>query len=220
MWSSDNSKSNKDLTPDGRLWLAIERNSSAELSAVLSQDAPDVNAKRVGTTPLIAALRIDCPDDVPDGESVVQMLISAGADVNELAGNLCTPLTTALILDRPADVKRLLKADADPNGAELGGRLPLHIAIARNQTECVRLLLENGANIKDKGVEDKDMLGYARSHGLNPKGEIMALLLAAEARYEQDLPGILQKAFERGTSQRFRAAKPLSLKPSAPSRAP
>lgn len=216
MWFNDNSKGNKDLTPDDRLWQAIKTNSPADLTALLSTERPDVNAKRQGTTPLIAALRVECPDEVPANQSIVQLLINAGADVDEPSGNLCTPLTTALLLDRPVDATRLLFANADPNGAELGGRLPLHIAIARNQTQCVRVLLDHGADVKAKGTEGRDGLDYSRSFGGGRKTEIQTLLEAAEARYEQDLPGILQKAFERGTSRRFRASKRLSLKAPIP----
>ena len=213
---SYNDKDPKDFTPTDRLWQALENNNAPAALKIIREEKPDVGDRRMGCTPLLEALRSDMPSGVPDDQSVVQALIDAGADIEQPAGNLFTPLTSALMFDRVEDARRLLKAGADPNGAELGGRTPMHIAIARNQITSVQLLLESGANVRDKGCEGKEPLEYLRSNGVTQRPEILKLLEAADARYEQDLPGILQKAFARGTSQRFLPSKRITLKSQGP----
>ncbi|TLD39357.1 putative ankyrin repeat domain containing protein [Venturia nashicola] len=79
----------------------------------------------------------------------IKMLLKAGVSVEDKTGGVFSPLTTALREDRNDLVRFLLyKAGADPNAP--GEHLPLIKAIRRckrNDTECIEMLLDRGADI-------------------------------------------------------------------------
>ncbi|HEU0068058.1 MAG TPA: ankyrin repeat domain-containing protein, partial [Nitrospiraceae bacterium] len=41
---------------------------------------------------------------------------------------------------------RILEADADPNAKDYEGNTPLHLVVCNGSAECVKLLLEAGAD--------------------------------------------------------------------------
>lgn len=79
----------------------------------------------------------------------IKMLIAAGVSVEDKTGGVFSPLTTALREDRNDLVRFLLyEAGADPNAP--GEHLPIIKAIRRckkNDTECIEMLLDRGADI-------------------------------------------------------------------------
>lgn len=96
---------------------------------------------------------------------VVELLVSAGADVNIIVddndGHTSTPLIKAMeVYERnipDADVismvRTLLLARADPQGVSTFGRVvktSLEIAMARKSIELIQLLLENGARVTEQ----------------------------------------------------------------------
>jgi ankyrin repeat protein len=79
----------------------------------------------------------------------IKMLLKAGVSVEDKTGGVFSPLTTALREQRKDLVRFLLyDADADPNAP--GEHLPIIKAIRRcprNDTECIEMLLDRGADI-------------------------------------------------------------------------
>jgi ankyrin repeat protein len=112
------------------------------------------------------------------GDDCIGVLIEAGADTNAVDGQGLTPLATAVVKRKPCAVARLVEHGADlggrvgggvaavggGGGSSLGstGRTVLHIAIANQDLEMVRLLGELGAYL-DSGFGDHTALTYAIS---------------------------------------------------------
>ncbi len=89
--------------------------------------------------------------------SILNKLISLGADVNVQNNKGVTPLmlacsTEEVILE---SVKVLIKAGANVNAVTQKGVSPLHCAIiADNNVEITKLLIEHGANINQRSDDD------------------------------------------------------------------
>ena len=98
----------------------------------------------------------------PDAQRrVIELLVSAGAAVDQPDRGGVTPLHRAVRARSPAAVAALLSAGADPRAAtRKAGSTPLHLAVAPSgaggtagsadlQLEIVRLLLAAGATLTD-----------------------------------------------------------------------
>eukprot|EP00435_Cladocopium_sp_Y103_P023373 s4261_g5.t1 len=83
------------------------------------------------------------------------MLIEAHGNVN-LAGSLGrTPLLAATELGFKHGVSLLLKHRANPSPREmLQGECPLHVAVRRNDAAIARLLLDAGADVTARRLND------------------------------------------------------------------
>src|SRR6185369_12624605 len=96
----------------------------------------DTVGPRAGAHPLFAALR--------DGVgNAIQMLTSAGHDVNIVNADGETPLMYAALYSDAAVVARLLERRADPNAKTPGGMTAL--MMATGDLMKVKLLVERGA---------------------------------------------------------------------------
>ena len=114
------------------------------------------------------------------------------------AGAQPADLTRALILASSEGhvevMKALLEAGAAPGGTDPNGNTSLHHAAHNNQVEAVRLLLESGVGVNQKGALASTPLHLAlvRTDGdVRDRSEVIAVLLAAGAdpnvRNEQGL---------------------------------
>ena len=73
-------------------------------------------------------------------------------------------------------VKAILKLEPEPDLQDFAGQSALHIAVRKNRTQVVRLLLSNGANVSLQNKEGMSALHFAVTS--NPKtGAIMEMLL-------------------------------------------
>ncbi|KAJ5710397.1 hypothetical protein N7488_004553 [Penicillium malachiteum] len=111
-------------------------------------------------------------------ESVVQILLEAGANVNAQGGRFGNALQAAASRGSPETVQILLEAGANVNaqGGEYGNALQ---AAARNgSAETVQILLEAGANVNAQGGHFGNALQAAASRG---SPETVQILLEAGA---------------------------------------
>jgi uncharacterized protein len=121
------------------------------------------NTKGGGLTPLVLAAR-------EDSLECAQLLIAAGANVNQITRYGWTPLLTAVQNKHYRVAAWLLEHGADPNIANNGGWTPLYIAVDNRNIEggdypvrqpdmdhldLIKLLLDHGVNVNARicGVE-------------------------------------------------------------------
>ena len=132
--------------------------------ALLTAGTPVNAVNRRGATALHYACdpRPLSPTWDPDGQRrIIELLVSAGAAVDQPDRGGVTPLHRAVRARSPAAVAALLSAGADPRATTgKAGSTPLHLAVAPSgasgtagagdyQLEIVRLLLAAGATLAD-----------------------------------------------------------------------
>jgi ankyrin repeat protein len=112
-------------------------------------------------------------------ETVVQRLIEAGADINNVGFHGMTPIQVASGEGYKRIVKMLIKAGADVNTTNSSRESALHQATARGHKDVkriVKMLLKAGAD-----VNATDELGQSALHHATEKGHedvVQALILA------------------------------------------
>ena len=161
---------------DTPLHLAAARRQYEAARALLAAGTPVNAVNRRGA----AALHYACdsrplsPTWDPDAQRrVIELLVSAGATVDQPDRGGVTPLHRAVRARSPAAVAALLSAGADPRAAtKKAGSTPLHLAVAPSgaggtagsadlQLEIIRLLLAAGATLTDvdgNGVTASDRI--------------------------------------------------------------
>ena len=78
--------------------------------------------------------------------TMLRLLLKAGAEVNDVSGGGCWPLHDACREGNAATVSFLLEVGANPNLTSTG-ETALFSAVVSDSLECVRLLLEAGADV-------------------------------------------------------------------------
>jgi cytohesin len=148
----------------------------ATVRAILSASPNQINARdKYKRTPIHSAA-------MGGQVGVVELLLDYGADINARGDNGHTPLhfyrIMSLYFDFPnADVVEVLLAHgADPNALTNHGSTPLHhFAISEDKTECVKLLLQYGANVNAKrsGYGDETAIEIAAYRGNRNTGDVL-----------------------------------------------
>jgi uncharacterized protein len=116
----------------------------------------------------------------PDAQRrIIELLISAGATVDQPDRGGVTPLHRAVRARSPAAVAALLSAGSDPRAATgKAGSTPLHLAVAPTgaggtagagelQLEIVRMLLAAGATLADEDRNGVAVADRIRSRALH-----------------------------------------------------
>lgn len=143
--------------PNGRGYsinaVPLTRTQSAEVVTSLLAAEAEVNvADATGTTPLSRALSTG-------NMAGAEALLRAGASTAPTA-----PADPPLLAVRDAaTAARLLEAGADVNQASARGVTPLMRAVARNDEEMVRFLIDNGADVRAADLAGNTALHAARS---------------------------------------------------------
>lgn len=94
--------------------------------------------------------------------------------VAELSPDGFTPLCLAVAFGHPEATRALIEAGADPNqrSEALGGVAPIHSAVFGRNLDCLRLVLEAGAEV-DAPQEG----GFTALHGAAQNGDLAAAKL-------------------------------------------
>ncbi|KAJ8004526.1 hypothetical protein DPEC_G00137190 [Dallia pectoralis] len=127
-------------------------------SLLLERGADPGHRDKDGMTPLLLA-------SSEGHEEVVELLLEAGADVDESAGPRAiataavTPLLAAAAMGHSGTVGRLLFWGAAVDGIDAEGRTALSLAAAQGSVEVVRALLDRGLD-----ENHKDDLGWTPLH--------------------------------------------------------
>jgi TonB family protein len=130
------------------LYAAVHNRHQAIVELLLERDAKLDASFANGQTCLGLALRHIKTNqgEYPVDPSIVERLLSAGADPNASAENGWTPLQFAVICDPPELacqlVGMLVSAGADVNKPNKDGALPLHIALAERPLQQVMPVVE------------------------------------------------------------------------------
>jgi ankyrin repeat protein len=107
---------------------------------------------------------------------MLKLLLSAGADVNDVSGGGCWPLIDACREGNAEAAAYLLRAGAEPDLTSTG-QTALFTAVSADSPDCVRLLLEAGADVNATDCDGWTCLFHLRSetvaamlleHGASP----------------------------------------------------
>ena len=130
-------------------WTALSHATMGDYEAVvrilIARIDVDVEAKdnQLGRTPLwLAAGR--------GNESVANLLLKRGANLETRDNNGGTPLSAAARVGHEAAVKLLLERGANLETKDKDGRTPLSVAAGMGHEAAVKLLLERGADLETK----------------------------------------------------------------------
>lgn len=129
--------------------MAAAQTAPVEVLSLLIKAGADVNATNAtGATPLMRAATF---------EEKARLLLAQGARVNVVSTLGNTPLILAARkVGNARTVKLLLDAGAHPNAANVFGATPLMAAVAAEDMDSVRLLLNAGADVSAKPGMDVD----------------------------------------------------------------
>ena len=86
--------------------------------------------------------------DKDDGEQVIKLLLSKGADVNAKTDSNMTPLHHAVLSNKIENIKLLLANKANVKAPGFEGDTPLHLVTSK---EAAEILLASGADIEANG---------------------------------------------------------------------
>ena len=111
-------------------------------------------------------------------DACIQLLIDAGADVNEVRNNGTTSLIAAATRGIADTVQLLLESGADLNILGRGGAMALYKAAENGQSQCVNTLLTAGADVNRVTSTGNTVL-YAANSRLYRNIDVVKLLLRA-----------------------------------------
>jgi ankyrin repeat protein len=98
-------------------------------------------------------------------QTVVQLLVEEGADVDAKTSNRETALHRAADHGHKTVARLLLENKADVNAKDESGKTALYLAARNRHETVVRLLLEEGADVNAKNGDGETALYWAAYHG-------------------------------------------------------
>ena len=143
-----------DIWSDGTpLFYAVQAE-SPEMVDLLIQNGAEVDKVPSNSfyTPLFEAISLK-------NVELVQKLLDAGAD--PMKNSIDTGLTMAMRNHDYEMIKLFVQRGLDINAVAIAGSPPLEIAISHSEPKLVEFLLQLGANVDQRGYQDKTMLQLA-----------------------------------------------------------
>jgi ankyrin repeat protein len=165
---------NDDLPLNARLLASARGADRAGIERALQQGAAVDSRNRLGESALIVVLKSNHPD-------LAQLMLDAGANVNQPAINGVTPLMAAAHGGHTAIVRVLLAKGADVGAVDRIGKNAMTYAAGEGHTEVVRLLLAQGVDPNTIYRNDLTALMWAAGYG---RAETAQALLDAGARLD------------------------------------
>lgn len=151
----------KDKKNNNILMYIIKDGNEKLVSRVLAKGADPNIVTSDDTTPLSYAIQCKSP-------KILKLLLDAGAKVNTKNKRGVTPLYLAVSGNAsPEYIEMLLAKGADVNIADKDGMTPLMLTVCNKEEkdkdtyEIVKLLIENGSDLKLKSKENKTAKDYA-----------------------------------------------------------
>ena len=188
---------------DAKFHPAIEAMRAGDvekLRALVAADPSLVTSRSSKSHPTLLQALVLEGKDKPKNVEMVQVLIDAGAELNE-------PLVAAASIDNRAAAELLLDHCAAIDGT--GGWSPLEEALYWNSQNVIALLLERGAKVQNlrtaAGLGRIDLIeSYFNADGsLKPEagkinwpwGDLNAIACSNQDAWSQDPPGVVNNAF-------------------------
>jgi ankyrin repeat protein len=157
------------------LHYAVYNDNAQLIERLIAKGADASVANQFGSTPLIEAATVGNAD-------VIKKLLDAGASADAPGADGQTALMIVVRSSNVAAAKVLLERGADPNAQELWRQqTALMWAAAQRQPEMVKLLIQHGAKVDARSVENKwerQVTGEPRRM-YRPMGGLTPLLFAA-----------------------------------------
>ncbi|KAK2726652.1 hypothetical protein QYM36_007473 [Artemia franciscana] len=163
--------------PFGVLHAAVRRRRADLCQLLISYGAKVDALNAYNTTPLVQAISCNDLDMVKyllesgaapncaqclhhavskGKQNLCQLLISYGANVDEINMNCETPLVTAILANNSHMIKYLLESGANPNCAQC-----LHHAVQKGRADICRLLFSYGADLNTMNANNETPLMLA-----------------------------------------------------------
>ena len=182
---------NQEATPATLgLFQACEAGDAAKVNEFLGQNgrANYFDDIKGGTTPVHAACTL--PKDAAALEALIAFAKTEPGDdlkpLFDLPSTVlkATPLHCAAEVGNSAQLEVLLKLGVDANGENAYGDSPLLVACANNQAECVKLLLDHGA--------DPTKANHKKQNALHMAVAGLGKALRSEEGKENDSPALIE----------------------------
>ena len=154
-----NARDKRGFTPLMRAVL----NGSVETVKTVMEFKPDLNAQTTDPDPNTSGSTALMYAVAKNRKEVLDMLLDAGADINESDVTVGSALTWAAYYDREDLVADLLERGADPNVVNNVGGTPLIVAATKGSTRIVQMLLDHGADPAAKSKDGKNALQWAQA---------------------------------------------------------
>jgi len=128
------------------IFEAVKNNDLTKVKQQVERDASIINLKdKSGNTPLHNAA-------ITGSVTMVEYLLSKGADINAANTLLNTPLHEALSYKKDELAKMLINKGADVKRQGEKGNSPLHIAVLKSTKSTVEFLIEKGADLESRQI--------------------------------------------------------------------
>ena len=153
--SNFNARSETGLSP---LHVAVMNGNAGIVNLLLNRGAPIYSKDRRGKTPLCWSIEQEQTEMIERLLNFEAPVFCKRAKYIPALEDDYSSLLTAVKMNKPEIVERLLNKGADVNTSWKNGTTPLHLAIENGSEDIIQLLLDHGANVTAVGKYGKTPL--------------------------------------------------------------